>query len=106
MGDRSSATSGATRVEQDLLGARELPAGAYYGVNALRATENFPITDTPISIYPDLIEGLACVKQAAALANLELGMLDAVRANAIAAACQEIRDGALHDQFVVDVIQG
>jgi aspartate ammonia-lyase len=98
--------SGAVRVERDLLGARELPARAYYGVNTLRAIENFPISGTPISIYSDLIEGLACVKQAAALANLELGTLDPVRANAIASACQEIRDGALHDQFVVDVIQG
>jgi aspartate ammonia-lyase len=106
MAEPSSAMSGAVRVERDLLGARELPQSAYYGVNTLRAIENFPITGTPISIYSDLIEALACVKQAAALANRELGTLDAVRANAIEAACREIRGGALHDQFVVDVIQG
>jgi aspartate ammonia-lyase len=96
----------ATRTEHDLLGDREVPAAAYYGVHTVRAVENFPISGEPISIYPDLIHALACVKQAAALANRDLGLLDEERAEAIAAACEEIRDGALHDQFVVDVIQG
>src|SRR5215213_3652168 len=68
--------------------------------------ENFPITGTSISIYPDLIHALACVKQAAALANNELGLLDAEKMAAIVKACEEIRAGQLHDQFVVDVIQG
>jgi aspartate ammonia-lyase len=94
------------RVEHDLLGEREIPASAYYGVNTLRAVENFAITGTPISVYPDLIVGLACVKQAAALTNQDLGLMDAERARAIVAACQEIRDGALHREFIVDVIQG
>ena len=96
----------ATRIEHDLLGERELPAAAYYGVHTLRALENFPITGTAISIYPDLIAALACVKQAAALANRKLGLLDAAKMVAIVQACEEIRGGALHAEFVVDVIQG
>jgi len=75
-------------------------------VHTLRAVENFPITGTPISIYPELIKALACIKQAAALANHELGLLDEPRCDAIAAACAELLAGKLHDQFVVDVIQG
>ena len=94
------------RVEHDLLGDRDVPADVYYGVHTLRAVENFPITGTPISIYPELIKALACIKQAAALANHELGLLDDVRCNAIVAACAELMDGKLHEQFVVDVIQG
>src|SRR3982074_1376880 len=94
------------RVEHDLLGDRAVPADAYYGVHTLRALENFPISGTAISIYPDLIEALACVKQAAAIANSELGLLDDKRALAVRLACEEIREGKLHDEFVVDVIQG
>ncbi len=96
----------AMRYEKDLLGERLVPANAYYGVHTLRAVENFPITGTPISIYPDLINALACVKQAAALANNELGLLDKDRAGAIIKTCEEIRAGKLHEEFVVDVIQG
>jgi len=94
------------RTEHDLLGDRAVPADAYYGVHTLRALENFPITGTPISIYPALIEALACVKQAAAIANTELGLLDDKRAHAIRLACEEVREGRLHEEFVVDVIQG
>jgi aspartate ammonia-lyase len=96
----------AVRYEHDLLGTRAVPAHAYYGVHTVRALENFPITGTPISVYPELVRALACVKQAAALANHELGLLSAERAHAIARACEEIRGGALLDEFVVDVIQG
>ena len=95
-----------TRIEHDLLGDRAVPAAAYYGVHTLRALENFPITGTAISIYPDLISALACVKKAAALANRELGLLDLRKADAITRACEEVGAGALADQFVVDVIQG
>src|SRR5436190_2006878 len=95
-----------TRVEHDLLGDRAIPASAYYGVHTLRALENFDITHTPISIYPDLVNALACIKQAAALTNNELKLLDDVRAQAIARACEEVRQGGLLDEFVVDVIQG
>ncbi len=94
------------RTEHDLIGDRAVPAEAYYGVHTLRALENFPISGTAISIYPDLVVALACVKQAAAAANRELGLLDDERADAIARACEEIRGGALLDEFVVDVIQG
>ena len=75
-------------------------------MHTLRALENFPITGTPISIYPDLVNALACVKEAAALVNNELNLLDSPRTEAIIKACREIRAGQLHDQFVVDVIQG
>jgi aspartate ammonia-lyase len=94
------------RIEQDLLGDRAVPASAYYGIHTLRALENFPITGTPISIYPDLVAALACIKQAAAIANSELGLLDERRAVAIRLACEEVREGKLFDEFVVDVIQG
>jgi aspartate ammonia-lyase len=95
-----------TRIEHDLLGDKAVPADAYYGVHTLRAVENFPISGTPISIYPDLVDALAAIKQAAAISNFELGLLDKTIANAIVEACSEIRDGRLHDEFVVDVIQG
>jgi aspartate ammonia-lyase len=94
------------RIEHDLLGDRAVPADAYYGIHTLRALENFPITGTPISIYPDLVVALACVKQAAAIANAELGLLDEQRAVAIRLACEEVREGKLLQEFVVDVIQG
>ena len=94
------------RIEHDLLGDREVPAEAYYGVHTLRARENFQISGITVSSYPDLIIALASVKQAAAEANTELGLLAAELRDAIVAACHEIRRGALHDQFVVDVIQG
>ncbi|MEO8536510.1 MAG: aspartate ammonia-lyase [Betaproteobacteria bacterium] len=99
-------TTAPTRIEHDLLGERQVPAAVYFGVHTLRAVENFPITGSPISIYPDLVNALACIKQAAALTNHQLGMLDERRADAICRACEDIRNGLLHDQFVVDVIQG
>src|SRR5258706_11860831 len=94
------------RHEHDLLGDRAVPADAYYGIHTLRALENCPLTATAISIYQDVVVALACVKQAAAIANSELGLLDEKRAVAIRLACEEIREGKLHDEFVVDVIQG
>src|SRR5690606_16307511 len=97
---------GELRREKDLLGEREVPDREYYGIQTLRAIENFPITGITIAQYPNLIVALAAIKEAAARANQELGLLDAPVADAIAAACQEIRGGALHSEFVVDVIQG
>jgi aspartate ammonia-lyase len=94
------------RIEHDLLGDRAVPAAAYFGVHTLRAVENFPITGNAISIYPDLIRALACIKEAAARANNEIGLLDKERTDAIVKACRDIGNGKLHDQFVVDVIQG
>jgi aspartate ammonia-lyase len=95
-----------TRLEHDLLGDLAVPDAAYYGVHTLRAVLNFPISQTTIAIYPELIRSLASIKQAAALANHELNLLDTVRRDAIVRACEDIRAGQLHDQFVVDVIQG
>jgi len=96
----------ARRVEHDLLGDKDVPDSAYYGVHTLRAVENFPVSGIPISHYPDLIRALAQIKMAAALANEELGLLPHAQAEAIVAACREIEAGKLHDQFIVDVIQG
>jgi aspartate ammonia-lyase len=95
-----------TRVEKDLLGTREVPNDALYGVQTLRALENFPITGIAIREFPALIEAIAAVKEAAALANAELGLLDADRCKAIVQAAQEIRNGRHHEHFLVDVIQG
>ncbi|CAJ0779123.1 Aspartate ammonia-lyase [Ralstonia mannitolilytica] len=96
----------ATRIEHDLLGDRGIPNDKYYGVHTLRALENFPITGTPISVYPQLINGLTSVKAAAALANHELGLLDKTHADAIVAACKQVQAGIAPEHFVVDVIQG
>jgi len=95
-----------TRVEHDLLGEREVPAERYYGIQTLRALENFDITGIPISHYPRLIHSLAHIKKAAALANRDLGLLPLHIADAIARACDEIIAGKYHSEFVVDVIQG
>lgn len=94
------------RQEHDLLGYRELPDEAYYGVQTLRGAENFSITGVHLSVYPDFIKALAMVKQAAAQANYELGLLEKPTAEAIIAACKEIIAGKLHDQFPVDMVQG
>jgi aspartate ammonia-lyase len=98
--------AGSTRTEQDGLGSREIPATAYWGINVLRALENFAISGRPISTYSDLIFGFACVKQAAARANAEIGVLEQDKASLIDRACEEIKEGKLHDQFVVDIMQG
>jgi aspartate ammonia-lyase len=94
------------RVEKDSLGERMVPATAYYGVQTVRAMENFQVTGIPIAHFPGQIRALACIKQAAALANLELGLLEPEVAEAIMAASREVREGKFDDQFVVDVIQG
>ena len=98
--------SGETRREKDLLGERDVPERSYYGIQTLRAVENFPITGIRIAQFPHLVNALAAVKQAAAEANLELGILDPEIARAIIEACREIMAGELHSEFVVDVIQG
>jgi aspartate ammonia-lyase len=95
-----------TRVEHDLLGERDVPAEALYGVQTLRALENFPITGTPLREFPVLIEALGAVKEAAALANAESGLLDQWRCDVIVRAAQELRAGRHHEHFVVDMIQG
>jgi aspartate ammonia-lyase len=94
------------RVEHDLLGDREIPDDALYGVQTLRALENFPITGVALREFPSLIEALAAVKEAAALANAELGLLTPEIADAIIRASREIREGRHHEHFLVDMIQG
>ncbi|HKP60332.1 MAG TPA: aspartate ammonia-lyase [Polyangiales bacterium] len=94
------------RREHDSLGEREVPQHAYYGVQTLRAVENFPFSGIHVRNYEHFVRALAYVKKAAALANGELGALDPKIAQAIAQACDEIVAGKLHDQFVVDMIQG
>lgn len=94
------------RVEKDLLGERKVPASALYGIQTMRGVENFPITDIPLSSYPNLIRGLALVKKACALTNADLGLLDKERSRAIVQACDELLDGRFYDHFVVDMMQG
>ncbi|AIE78138.1 MULTISPECIES: aspartate ammonia-lyase [Bacillus cereus group] len=92
------------RIEKDFLGEKEVPSAAYYGVQTLRAVENFPITG--YRIHPSLITAMAIVKKAAALANMDTGYLAKDIGHEIAEAAQEIVDGKFHDQFIVDPIQG
>ncbi len=98
--------SGRTRTEHDLLGERQVPYEYYYGIQTLRALENFNISGVSLSHYPFLIVALAEVKMAAARANYELGLLSEPLVNAISLACTEIIHGKNHTQFVVDMIQG
>lgn len=92
------------RIESDSIGQVKVPVKAYYGVNAVRAAENFKITGR--TIHKELIIGLAQVKKAAAISNFEAGILAGNIADAIAKACDEIIAGKLHDHFIVDPIQG
>jgi aspartate ammonia-lyase len=98
--------SGKTRSEHDLLGNMEVPVEYYFGVQTMRALDNFNISRARLYFYPELINALADVKQGAAMANRELGLLDPQIADAIIKACEEIKGGALHEQFVVDMVQG
>jgi aspartate ammonia-lyase len=100
-----AATPGIRR-EHDFLGDKDIPVTAYWGVHSARAVENFPITGQAIGGWSDLVCALAFVKLASARANLSFGVIDARKADAIAQACNDLIQGQLHDQFVVDVIQG
>ncbi len=92
------------RLEKDFLGEREIPAEVYYGIQTVRARENFPITGYPP--HREMILAISMVKKAAALANMEIGILAAKTGKAIISAAEEIIGGKLHEQFVTDVIQG
>jgi len=94
------------RIEKDFLGEKSVPHNAYYGIQTVRALENFAITGMPISHFPSLIVALAQVKKASAMANASLGKLSSHIADAICDACDEIIHGELHSSFVVDVVQG
>ncbi len=95
-----------TRLEHDLIGEKAIPVDAYYGVQTARGMENFKISNVPISHYPDLVCAFAMVKLAAARANHEVGKLPKDILGAIEKACQDIIEGNLHDQFLLDVFQG
>ncbi|HKV51290.1 MAG TPA: aspartate ammonia-lyase [Gemmatimonadaceae bacterium] len=99
-------TDGRRRREHDLLGERDVPDDAMYGIQTLRALENFPITGVPVREFPLLIAALAAVKEAAALANADLGLLPPHLRDAIVVAAREIRAGRHHEHFLVDMIQG
>ena len=99
-------SSAETRIEHDLLGDYAVPADAYYGVQTARALENFKISGVELNLYPNFIKGLAITKLGAARANHDSGALPAEILKGIEAACQEIIDGKLHDQFRLDVYQG
>jgi aspartate ammonia-lyase len=94
------------RTEHDSLGEREIPNSAYYGVQTVRALENFAISGVPLKNFAHFVNALAYVKKGAARANVELNSLDPKIGDAIARACDEILSGKLHDHFVVDMMQG
>ncbi len=94
------------RVEIDFLGEKHLPDGAYYGIQTLRGKDNFHITGISMSAEPFLVRALGFVKKASAMANRDLGVLEARIANAIIHACDRLIAGELLDQFVTDFIQG
>lgn len=94
------------RIERDSLGSLELPPSALYGINTARSLLNFPLTGRPIATWPAFTSALATVKQAAALANREIGSLTPERADAIVAACEEVKAGGHAEHLVVDVLEG
>ncbi|MEO8946605.1 MAG: lyase family protein, partial [Gemmatimonadaceae bacterium] len=103
---QAATTDDGVRTEHDLLGERTVPLSALYGIQTLRALENFPISGTTVGQFPTLVSALASVKEAAALANEELGLMDRKIAAAIVGAADSLRTGDFSSQFPVDVIQG
>ena len=92
------------RVEKDSIGVKDIPEEVYYGVQTLRAAENFHITG--LNMHPEIINSLAYIKKASAITNCEVGILEKKKAQAIVQACDEIIEGKFHDDFIVDPIQG
>lgn len=92
------------RIEKDSIGTKEVPVNRYYGVQSLRAAENFDITGE--KLHPEMINSLAYIKKACAITNCEVGLLPKKIADAIVKACDEIISGALHTEFITDPIQG
>ena len=95
-----------TRVEKDLLGHKEIPAHCYYGVQTLRALENFNLSPNKLNQFPVFINALAMVKAACAEANFKLNKLEENKYNAILYACEQVINYKYHDQFPIDMIQG
>jgi len=102
----TSAKKGATRTEHDLLGDKQVPADAYYGVQTARALENFQLSGTLINHYPGFVEAWAITKLAAARANTAVGAMKPERLAMIEKACQAVIDGKYHEHFLVDWYQG
>ena len=102
----AQSSTGKPRLEKDLLGEKEIPADAYYGVQTARALENFQLSGVPINHYPGFVEAWALVKLAAAQANTDVGAMKKERLDAIEKACQAILAGKYKDQFQVDWYQG
>jgi aspartate ammonia-lyase len=101
-----TSTQAQTRTEKDLLGEKQIPADAYYGVQTMRALENFQVSGVTTKFYPDFVRAFAMVKLAAARANTEVGSMKKEKLDAIEKACQAVIDGKYHDQFLVDLYQG
>jgi aspartate ammonia-lyase len=101
-----TAQTAGTRTEKDLLGEKQIPNTAYYGVQTARALENFQISGIPINHYPGFIEAWAIVKLAAARANTDVGAMKPEKLAAIEKAAKALMDGKYHDQFTVDWFQG
>jgi aspartate ammonia-lyase len=99
-------TINAQRTEKDLLGEKQIPADAYYGVQTLRALENFQVSGVKTNFYPDYVRAYAMVKLAAAHANTDIGRMKKERYDAIEKACKAVMDGQYHDQFLTDLYQG
>src|SRR6187399_2901613 len=95
-----------TRTESDLLGKKEIPFEAYYGVQTLRALENFQISGVKTNFYPDYVRAYAIVKLAAARANTDVGRMKKEKLDMIEKACQDVINGKYHDQFLTDMYQG
>jgi aspartate ammonia-lyase len=102
----TKSSAGQTRTEKDLLGERQVPADAYYGIQTLRALENFQLSGVAINHYPGFVEAWAYVKLAAAQANYDVGAMKKDRLDAIEKACNAVIAGKYHDQFQVDWYQG
>lgn len=95
-----------TRIESDLIGTREIPSEDYYGIQSVRAIENFPITGIGLNRYPELVKYLGVIKKAAAIANGATGKISKEVSEAIVKACDDVIAGKYDNQFIVDVIQG
>src|SRR6476659_4991233 len=95
-----------TRTEHDLLGEKQIPNDAYYGVQTARALENFQVSGIPTKFYPDYVRAYAMVKLAAARANTDVGRMSKEKLAMIEKACQAVIDGKYHDQFLVDLYNG
>lgn len=95
-----------TRIESDLIGTREIPSEDYYGIQSVRAIENFPITGIGLNRYPELVKYLGVIKKAAAIANGATGKISKEVSEAIVKACDDVIAGKYDNQFIVDIIQG